>query len=49
MKKLSAVAVLLTLALGILSCVSVGVNSRSVGASIVAKADGAGSPIPSWP
>jgi hypothetical protein len=49
MKKLSAVAVLLTLALGILSCVSVGVNSRSVDVTMVAVADGAGSPIPSWP
>ena len=47
MKKLSAVAVLLTVALGILSCVFVGVNSRSLDVSVVA--DGTGSPVPSWP
>jgi hypothetical protein len=49
MKKLSAIAVLLTVALGILSCVFVGVNSRSLDVSVVAVADGTGSPVPSWP
>jgi hypothetical protein len=49
MKKLSAVTVLLTLALGILSCVSVRVNSRSVNVAMVAAADGSGSPVPSFP